>query len=44
MVSVYFEPINIAAVFGCIFAVYLLVNIESLARSAAAFVRGVFNK
>lgn len=36
------EPINLSAVFGFVFASYLLFNLEQLARTGLAFVKGVF--
>lgn len=41
MFNYYPGPINLTAVFGAIFGMYLLVNLESLARSAVTFIKGI---
>lgn len=41
MIYYYPDPINLTAVFGAVFGIYLVYNLEGLARSAVMFIKGL---
>ena len=40
MFGITLEPFNYAAVFGCMLGVYLIVNIDVIAREGVTFIKG----